>query len=80
MRGPITPSDQRDLETLVTLIEFAAISLTTIECDTFTRDELFAEVREYAGPDLPVLDRDLALVLHGCKFIEKRAGERLALR
>ena len=80
MRGPIAQADPRDLETLVSLLEMAAVLLTTIAGREFTRAQLFAEARACAGPDVELVEVDLDLVLSGCKFIDKRAGGRLALR
>ena len=61
------------------LLEMAAISLITVTRDRFTEPELVAEAKRYAGPELPVLDLDLQLVIRNAGFLKKR-GNALTLR
>ena len=58
----------------------AAIGLTTTTRTTFTRDELFAEVRVYGGPDCQVHEVDFNIVLPHARFIRRERGRRLSLR
>ncbi len=61
----------RDLEVIVSLLEMAAISLSTIEKPEFTKLELFSEAREYAGKELALIDGDMDIVLRHSKFLKK---------
>ena len=78
--APIQPWHPRDLETIVNLTEMAAIGLTTTTRATFTRDELFAEVRAYGGPQVQVAEVDFAIVLPHLRFLRRAGRGRLALR
>lgn len=80
MRGPIAQADPRDLETLVSLLEMAAVSLTTIARASANSWARVNSRPACADPDVELVEVDLDLVLSGCKFIDKRAGGRLALR
>lgn len=64
----------KDLETLVVLLEVAALGLFTLEKPTFTKAELFADVRTMY-PRRQIADRDLEIVLpHMPKIIVPLAG------
>ena len=72
--SPVQTADSRDLETLVILLEMAALSLWTLESDTFTREALVNRAREYAGPGLVLRDIDLDLVIDSAGFLKKVRG------
>jgi hypothetical protein len=59
-------SRARDLEAIATLLEVAAMSLTTAPGVTFTTDQLIAEALDIAGED--VSERDIKI------FLKKRAN------
>lgn len=69
----------RDLEAIVTLLEVAALSLTTEEGATFTRDRLIAEARDIGGPEIDLRDEDIDIVLTKQSFLIK-VGRELRLR
>jgi hypothetical protein len=68
----------KDLETLVLLIELAALDLTNKDGDTFTVDELIHGAVNYA-PDLNVHESDLRIVLPYMKCFHKQ-GNRYSLK
>jgi hypothetical protein len=72
-------ASSRDLETIITLLEIAALSLTTEEGATFTRDRLIAEAREIGGPEIDLRDEDVDIVLKKQGFLTK-VGKELRLR
>lgn len=69
------PSITKDLETLVTILEVAALSLSDEPSSTFTRDQLIAEAREIAGGDLDIDERDARIVLEKATFVRGTAKE-----
>lgn len=74
-------ADGRDLESIVTLLEMAAIELTPHPDATFTRDELVSKARECGGPSITLRDTDADIVItHSAKLLKKRPSGRLALR
>ena len=78
--GAPPTADPRDLETIVSLMELAAISLTTMTNTTFTKDELFREAQAYGGAEVPLHRVDFDIVLSHAKFIRPVRGRRLRLR
>lgn len=71
----------RDLETIATLIDMAAIALTPTTDATFTADEFFAEAVKYGGPSLELRRGDFDIVLKSYgKVIGKKPDNRLYLR
>lgn len=73
------PVLSRDLEGIVTLLEIAALSLTSEPGDTFTFDRLIQEARKIAGDEIELDERDARIVLQKATFIEK-IGRELRLR
>lgn len=69
------PSNPRDLSTLVTVLELAAIELTKKEGDEFTLEELIRVAKDIAGPECPVTDADLTIVADGSRSLRKRRGK-----
>ena len=69
----------KDLEAIVTVMDIAALCLTTKAGDTFTFEEMFAEMNELGGPDLQFEERDVRTVLATYPMISKQ-GTRLSLR
>ncbi len=69
----------QDLETIVTMLEIAAIFLSPTPGATFTADELIAQVH-HLDPGMGIDERDLRIVLRGLKTIRKTVGGRLELR
>lgn len=74
-----TPVQSRDLETIVTVLEVAALSLTTHSGATFSRDKLISEARRMAGDDLDLQEEDVDIVLQKQSFL-KRVGKELCMR
>jgi len=72
-------ADARDLETIVTVLEVAALSLTTHPGATFSRARLIAEARRFAGEDLDLQEEDINIVLQKQSFL-KRAGRELCMK
>lgn len=72
---PYPPSNPRDLWILITVLTIAAIELTNNEGDQFTLEELFARAKDIAGPECPVSDIDLAIVVKGADILRKRKGK-----
>jgi hypothetical protein len=76
----ITPSDHRDLEAIVTLLELAAIRLTTTPQSEFTAEELIAEARRLGGYEIELDEGDIKIVLGKAGFLKKIPGGRLRLK
>jgi hypothetical protein len=74
-----TPVPTRDLETLVTLLEFAAVSLTRAPGAEFSCAQLIEEAREIGGSGMDIDERDVKCVLDKASFLESRRG-KLSLR
>ncbi|TAJ87896.1 MAG: hypothetical protein EPO10_08565 [Reyranella sp.] len=72
-------SSGRDLEAIITLLEVAALSLTTEEGATFSREHLIREAREIGGPEIDLRDEDIDIVLQKQGFLA-RVGRELRLR
>lgn len=70
----IKPADPRDLEALVMCLELAAIILTTESGKVLTREALFAEAKTIAGPECPISDLDLGIILPFAKFLKRAPG------
>lgn len=68
-------SDRRDLEAIVTLLELAAICLTTGPDSTFTRKQLIAEARRIGGDGIDLDESDVNIVLGKPGFLKKVAGK-----
>lgn len=77
--SPPTPyiptSDRRDLEAIVTLLELAAICLTTGPDATFTKKQLITEARRLGGGDIELDENDVNLVLGKPGFLKKIDGK-----
>lgn len=69
----------RDLETIITLLEVAALSLTTEEGATFTREQLIREAKATGGEEIDLRDEDIDIVLQKQGFLVK-VGKELRLR
>lgn len=73
------PTDKHDAETIITILELAAISLTTKPGQTFTRVQLIEEAKEIGGDEIVLVDEDIDIVLTKQGFL-KRVGKELILR
>lgn len=73
------PKETRDLEAIVTLLELAAITLTSNPSSTFTKEELLTCARDYTGSDVEIRDSDIDIVLEKASFLKGERG-RLRLR
>lgn len=73
------PADPRDLETIVNLLEIAALSLTTATNVSFTKNELLCEAQAFGG-EIVLEERDVNIVLPHLGFLKKLPGKRLQLR
>ena len=65
----------KDLEAIVTLLEVAALTLTTEPGGTFTFEELVHEARAIGGDEVKLDDRDIKIVMEKANFVERRGGE-----
>ena len=74
-----TPAQARDLETIVTVLEVAALSLTTEPGATFTREHLIEEAHKVSGEKVDLQDEDIKIVLSKQGFL-KRVGKELCMR
>jgi hypothetical protein len=70
----ITPSDPRDLEAIMTLLELAAISLTEDPDSSFTMQQLLERARELGGSEVRVDENDIKIVLGKAGFLKKEGG------
>ena len=70
-----TPRSSKDLGVLITLLEVAALSLTTGPGATFTLDQLIREARKYGGEGAKFDERDIKIVLQKRTFLEKIGNE-----
>ncbi len=76
-------ADPRDLETIVTLLECAAIELSPKKGSTFTFGELFEMASIYGGPEIQLKELDVQIVVSnstGRSGFLKKQGGRLSLR
>lgn len=63
-----------DLETIVMLLELAAIQLTPSSGTKFTYQELLAEARVLAGDDFVLEDEDAKIVFDNLGSVFKKEG------
>jgi hypothetical protein len=73
------PDQSRDLETIITLLEVAALSLTSVPGATFTHERLIAEAKRIGGPEVDLREDDIKIVLQKQSFL-KKVGKELQLR
>jgi hypothetical protein len=69
-----SPSSPKDLGAIATLLEVAALSLTTEAGKTFTIDDLIREAQEIGGQDAKFDKNDVTIVLRKAGFVNKVAG------
>ena len=74
-----TPAQASDLETIVTVLEVAALSLTTGPGATFSREHLIEEAHKLSGEEVDLQDEDIKIVLSKQGFL-KRVGKELCMR
>ena len=74
-----TPAQASDLETIVTVLEVAALSLTTEPGATFSREHLIEEAHKLSGEKVDLQDEDIKIVLSKQGFL-KRVGKELCMR
>lgn len=74
-----TAVQPRDLETILTILEVAALSLTKTPGATFTRKQLIDEAYEIGGKEIGLREDDINIVLHKQGFLAK-IGKELTLR
>ncbi len=68
------PSSPKDLGAIATLLEVAALSLTTELGKIITIDDLIREAQEIGGKDAKFDENDVKIVLHKVGFLKKVAG------
>lgn len=68
-----TPKSPKDLGVIITLLEVAALSLTTAPGTTFTLDELIREAQAFAGDDIRLDERDIKIVLRNASWRRRRS-------
>lgn len=69
-----TPSSPKDLGMIATLLEVAALSLTSEPGKVLTIGDLIREAQEFGGQDVPFDENDVKIVLHKVGFLKKVAG------
>ena len=74
-----TPAQASDLETIVTVLEVAALSLTSEPGATFSREHLIEEAHKLSGEKVDLQDEDIKIVLSKQGFL-KRVGKELCMR
>jgi hypothetical protein len=72
------PAQGNDLEAIVTLLELAAIYLTTSPGAVFSFDDLIKQAQEIGG--LTIAKKDARIVLDKAKFLKKQADKSYSLR
>jgi hypothetical protein len=70
-----TPRSSKDLGVIITLLEVAALSLTTAPGATFTLDQLIREAQKFAGDRIKLEERDIKIVLRKRTFLDKVGSE-----
>lgn len=73
-------ADPKDLETIVTMLQLAAIWLTPQPDTIFTLQQLLTQVRELCGKDLLIDEKDIMIVLASSSFLKKLSGQRFMLK
>ncbi|HEV2263624.1 MAG TPA: hypothetical protein VGR79_03720 [Stellaceae bacterium] len=68
------PPSPKDLGVIATLLEVAALSLTTAPGKVFTLEELVREARNFGGPNVDLDEKDVKIVLLKQSFVQKVAG------
>lgn len=77
---PHDPNEARDLEVVVTLLELAALDLTTTTNVMFSRQELFDRARSLGGTQVEVHELDLLIGLRSARFLTRHPGGRYSLK
>ena len=69
----------QDLESIVTVLEVAALDLTEAPGDMFTKEQLYERAREVIGPEMRLDEVDLDIVFRrmGYAFQKIPGGWRL---
>jgi hypothetical protein len=70
-----SPPPAKDLEAIVTLLEVAALSLTTELGSTFSIGRLIREARDLAGDEIDLDERDAKTVLEKASFLEREGND-----
>lgn len=70
-----TSASPKDLGVIVTLLEVAALSLTTEPGATFSLEQLMREAQSIGGKDLVLEERDVKIVLQKATFLRKFGKE-----
>jgi hypothetical protein len=70
-----TSRSPKDLGVIITLLEVAALSLTTEAGATFSLDQLIGEARKFAREGVELDERDIKIVLKKRTFLEKIGNE-----
>jgi hypothetical protein len=73
-------ADPKDLETIVTMLQLAAIFLTPTTGTIFTLQQLLDQVRQLCGKDLLIEEKDIMIVLANSSFLKKLSGQRFILK
>jgi hypothetical protein len=79
---PITDyvANPKDLETIVVMLQLAAIFLTPSAGTIFTIQQLLDQVRELGGDDLVIEEKDIMIVLPGCSFLRKEKNGSFSMK
>lgn len=79
-KAEIEKTEPGDLETIVTLLELAAVMLTKGPDSTFTVDALLQQAQALAGGEVVLNEDDVKNVLGKAGFLKKLKGGSLALK
>ena len=72
--------EQEILEAIITLLELAALSLTTAPGATFTIEQLIEEARDIVGNDISLRDVNIVLKKGKTAFLQHVAGKEYRLK
>jgi hypothetical protein len=72
--------DPKDLETIVTMLQLAAIWLTPTAGTIFTLSQLLDQIRQLCGDELIIDEKDIMIVLANSSFLKKEPGKRFSLK
>jgi len=68
----VAPAHGTDLESIVTLLELAAIYLTTAPGVAFSFEALLDQARQIGGDDIEIRESDARIVLKKASFLKKQ--------
>jgi hypothetical protein len=70
----------KDLESIVVLLELAAVYLTTKPGKEFTIDQLIERAKDLGGGEVVIDDADAKIVLDKARFLKKLPGKKFVMK